>query len=341
MKIFYALQGTGNGHISRAMELLPHLQKYGKVDVFLSGDNNTLDLNVPVTYRSKGACLYYTCHGGLHYPKTITTLSLNRIHREARDLPIEKYNLIINDFEAITSLACRKKHIPSVHFGHQASFATPKTPRPEKKSLTGEWILKHYARGTCNVGLHFDAFDDFIQPPVIRSEIWISQPTDQGHITVYLPSFCEKTLVGIFSHIKSARFEIFSRKTNRISQNGNITLFPVDKYGFSKSLASCHGVITSAGFETPAEALYMQKKILAIPIKGQYEQYCNAAALEKMGIKTLLKIDRDFEETVNRWLEEPGPSPVTWFKPVPEIVETLMKTAALIMEKKIPSASEA
>lgn len=40
MKIFYAIQGTGNGHISRAMELLPYFEKYGSVDVFLSGDNN-------------------------------------------------------------------------------------------------------------------------------------------------------------------------------------------------------------------------------------------------------------------------------------------------------------
>jgi len=37
MKIFYAVQATGNGHISRAMELLPYLERYGKVDIFLSG----------------------------------------------------------------------------------------------------------------------------------------------------------------------------------------------------------------------------------------------------------------------------------------------------------------
>ena len=34
MKIFYAVQATGNGHISRAVELLPYLQQYGQVDVF-------------------------------------------------------------------------------------------------------------------------------------------------------------------------------------------------------------------------------------------------------------------------------------------------------------------
>ena len=42
MKILYAVQATGNGHISRAMELLPHLQKYGTKDIFLIGANSRL-----------------------------------------------------------------------------------------------------------------------------------------------------------------------------------------------------------------------------------------------------------------------------------------------------------
>ena len=67
MKIFYAVQATGNGHISRAMELLPWLQQYGEVDIFLSGNNSHLNLDAPVKYRSKGISLYYDCKGGLDY----------------------------------------------------------------------------------------------------------------------------------------------------------------------------------------------------------------------------------------------------------------------------------
>ena len=39
MKILYAVQATGNGHISRAAEIIPLLQTYGSVDVMLSGNN--------------------------------------------------------------------------------------------------------------------------------------------------------------------------------------------------------------------------------------------------------------------------------------------------------------
>ena len=54
MKIFYAIQGTGNGHLSRAVELYPFLKKYGEVDFFLSGSNTNLKNNLPIKYQSKG-----------------------------------------------------------------------------------------------------------------------------------------------------------------------------------------------------------------------------------------------------------------------------------------------
>lgn len=51
--------------------------------------------------------------------------------------------------------------------------------------------------------------------------------------------------------------------------------------------------------ETPAEALFLDKKLFVIPIHHQYEQECNAAALELMGIpasKTLKK------EEIEAWV---------------------------------------
>jgi uncharacterized protein (TIGR00661 family) len=48
-----------------------------------------------------------------------------------------------------------------------------------------------------------------------------------------------------------------------------------------------HGIITGGGFETPAEALYLNKKLMVIPLRNHYEQYCNSAALAQLGIKVL------------------------------------------------------
>jgi hypothetical protein len=43
------------------------------------------------------------------------------------------------------------------------------------------------------------------------------------------------------------------------------------------------GVLCGAGFETPAEAIYLRKKLLVVPMKNQYEQQCNGIAVEENG----------------------------------------------------------
>jgi UDP-N-acetylglucosamine:LPS N-acetylglucosamine transferase len=101
MKIFYAIQGTGNGHVSRAVQLYPYLKKYGDVDFFLSGSNAQLNLDIPIKYQSKGVSLFYKPTGGLDYKKIAKSLSLSVLN-EAKQLPLNQYDLIINDFEFIS-----------------------------------------------------------------------------------------------------------------------------------------------------------------------------------------------------------------------------------------------
>jgi uncharacterized protein (TIGR00661 family) len=304
MKIFYAVQATGNGHISRAMEILPHLKQYGEVDLFLSGANSTLQLDAPVKYRSKGVCFFYSNSGSLNYLQTVKKFAPLRVIKEARDLPVEKYDLIINDFECITSLACAIKKIPSVNFGHQASFQSTKVPRPKNNSLFGEFVLNNYARASQYIGLHFKRYDDFILPPVIKKNILLAERMDKGYITVYLPSFSDKVVSNYLSPIKDFQFEVFSKEIKQPIKQNNISFIPVDKDAFNKSLINCHGIITNSGFETPAEALSLGKKLLVIPIKGQYEQLCNATALEEMGIQKINSLDENFSDTFTNWINK-------------------------------------
>ncbi|GGB07473.1 glycosyltransferase family protein [Puia dinghuensis] len=303
MKIFYAVQATGNGHISRAMELLPYFQRYGKVDIFLSGANNSLQLDASVKYRSKGLSLFYTSSGGLNYWEIGKQIAPLRLWREVRDLPVEKYDLVINDFECLTSLACMYKRVPSVNFGHQASFISPKVPRPEKREWMGEWILRNYARATQYVGLHFKQYDDFILPPVIKRDILQAEPQDKGYVTVYLSSYNDATVRRYLQPLKEFTFQVFSKEVQRPTQDGNILFLPVNKAAFNKSLISCKAILTGAGFEAPAEALYLGKKLMVIPIRGQYEQSCNAAALQKMGVPVLKTLDAGFAGVFRPWME--------------------------------------
>ncbi|MNR17320.1 hypothetical protein D3C85_1339720 [compost metagenome] len=52
-------------------------------------------------------------------------------------------------------------------------------------------------------------------------------------------------------------------------------------------MASCEGVFTGGGFEGPAEALHLGKKLLVAPMRFQYEQQCNAYALKQFGLPVI------------------------------------------------------
>lgn len=325
MKIFYAIQATGNGHISRAMELLPHLEQYGTVDIFLSGANSSLALDAPIKYRSHGLSLFYNCTGGLDYWKILKEYQPFKLKKEISELPVEKYDLVINDFEYITAASCAKKKIPSVQFGHQACFQSEKTPRPENKNSVGEWLLKNYAKTTHHIGLHFEKYDEFIFHPVIKKEILETESTDKNYITVYLPSYCEPQLEDIFHAFKEFQFQVFSKETRQSKVSGNIQFIPVDKTLFNQSLVHCTGIITGGGFETPAEAIHLGKKMICVPIRGQYEQVCNAAALQKLGVICLKNIDENFPPIFYKWVDEKNSVCIDYSKTIPQALEYLFE----------------
>jgi uncharacterized protein (TIGR00661 family) len=340
MKILYAVQATGNGHISRAMELYPYLKEYGTVDMFLSGANCTLPMDLPIKFRSKGLSLHYSCNGGMDYWQMLKNFQPLRLRQEIRDLPVEKYDLIINDFEYITAAACAKKKVPSVNYGHQASFISSLTPRPEKKNSTGEWILKNYARANRYVGLHFQSYDDFIFTPVIKKEILEAEPTDKKHITVYLPSYCEPQLKKIFREFTDYRFQIFSCQTKAPVTDRNMSFLPVDKKLFNQSLIHCTGIITGGGFETPAEALHLGKKIISIPIRAQYEQQCNAAALQQIGGLCLKTIDENFSDQFYEWINDPSTPKKDYSQSIPKSLNHLFSGKTHVIEEFALSTAE-
>jgi uncharacterized protein (TIGR00661 family) len=305
MKIFYAVQATGNGHISRAHELFPYLSDLGTVDILLSGSNATLNPDFPVKYRSSGLSLFYSSCGGLNYSHTVRQAKILSVLRCAQSLPLEDYDLIINDFDFVTSYACWKRNIRSVQFGHQASFRSKNTPRPAHKSVLGEMILKYYGAATDYVGLHFRSYDTYIFPPVIKHKIRCAVPADHGHISVYLPAHNRHCIERILKDISPFEVHWFLPGIKKVTQEDNITFFPVSQDYFNESLIYCHGIVTAGGFETPSEALYLNKKLLSIPIMDQYEQQCNAAALELLGVKTMIDLNEDTKSDFFEWVTAP------------------------------------
>ena len=327
MKILYAIQGTGNGHISRAREIVPLLQQYGEVDLLISGTQAEVSLAQPLKYKFHGFSFVFGTKGGVDNWATFKIMNLPRLWRDMHSLPLKQYDLVINDFEPVSAWACRLQKIPSVSLSHQCSFVSPNTPRPEKWNYA-EWIFKYYSPTTYHIGFHFERYADFIHTPVIRSEIRNMQTSNLGHYSVYLPAYDDKTLFKHLSKTKDVEWQIFSKRQKTPHREGNVQILPVNNEAFNKSLASCEGLLTGGDFEGPAEALFLQKKVLMIPMTGQYEQRCNALAASRLGVPVVNEIDDHFDSSINNWIKDDKIIKVNFPDETASIVDDMIKKYA-------------
>lgn len=90
-------------------------------------------------------------------------------------------------------------------------------------------------------------------------------------------------------------------------------------------MATSTGVLSGAGFETPAEALYLQKKLLVIPMKGQYEQQCNAAALATLGVPVIKSLKAKYFPVIADWLQQDQRIPIHYPDETEQIIHHLLE----------------
>ena len=304
MKILYAIQGTGNGHISRARDIVPILQKNHDVDVLISGSQADMDLPFPIKYTCRGLGFIFGKSGGVDLVATFKKNNLRAFFAEINTLPVEQYDLVVNDFEPVSAWACYQKNLPCIGISHQAAVLNKNAPQPKKTDLMGKAILKKYAPVTANYGFHFKAYDDHIFTPVIRSQVREQVIENKGHYTVYLPAYEDKKIIKVLRECKNVRFEVFSKHNKKVIREKDIIIQPISNEAFIKSMASATGILCGAGFETPAEALFMQKKLLVIPMKTQFEQQCNAAALKDMGVPVIKSFKLKHLPKIKEWLAQ-------------------------------------
>jgi uncharacterized protein (TIGR00661 family) len=303
MKILYAIQGTGNGHISRARDIIPHLQEFCQCDILVSGTQCDVSLGYPIKYRFKGLSFVFGKSGGVDLWKTITRANFFRLFREISQVPVEEYDLVINDFEPVSAWACKRKNVQCISLSHQGSLKSSRVPIPDQKDLLGKWILENYAPSTLNFGFHFKPYDEFIFTPVIRKQVRDSVVEDLNYYTVYLPAYDDQHLINHLSRFENTHWHIFSKHASKSYQTGNIRIKPIENNSFVEDMARSRGVLCGAGFETPAEALFLKKKLMVIPMHGQYEQQCNAEALKEMGIPVIKDLKTKYLAKIGEWLD--------------------------------------
>ncbi|QHT69423.1 glycosyl transferase [Rhodocytophaga rosea] len=326
MKILYAIQGTGNGHLSRARDIIPILEKKGELDVLISGTQADVSLDYPIKYRFNGLSFVFGKKGGVDFKKTFLQADTRKFYKEIARLPLEGYGLIISDFEPVSAWACKVKRKLCIGLSHQSAVLSPNAPKPEKDDKLGRLILKNYAPVNVQYGFHFNHFDSATFTPVIRRQIRQLEVSDQGHYTVYLPAYDDERLYNILSQFKQVKWQVFSKHNKNAFQLGNVSIQPLSNEAFIQSMASCTGILCGAGFETPAEALFLKKKLMVIPMKNQYEQQCNAAALKQMGVPVIKKLHLKYAPLIYDWLEQGQIIPVDYPDMTEQIIDQIIHT---------------
>jgi uncharacterized protein (TIGR00661 family) len=304
MKILYAIQGTGNGHLSRARDIIPALQADHEVDLLVSGIQADIELPFPVKFRFKGLSFIFGKNGGIDILETYKKNNLKILFSEINSLPVQDYDLVINDFEPVSAWACHQQGKKCISLSHQAAVLNKFTPQPKNMDILGRTILKNYAPATEKFGFHFHAYQENIFTPIIRRQVREQATENKGHYTVYLPSYDDNRILRILLKLENTRWEVFSKHNKHVKKGKHLIIQPIDNDDFIKSMATSEGVLCGAGFETPAEALFLKKKLMVIPMKGQYEQQCNAAALKEMGVPVIKSLKLKHIDKIKDWIEK-------------------------------------
>ena len=319
MKILYGIQLTGNGHITRSIKIITALKSAGfDVDIITSGTNSQLKLPFEIKKQFQGLSFFYNKKGGIDWIKTLLSLKLKQFLSDLK-YDVSSYDLVISDFEPVSAWSAKKYNKKSLGIGNQYSFRSKKTPRPFFKDIFSELFIKFFAPCKEHIGINYEKYDKFITLPIINDDFLNKKVTDKKFYLIYLPSMSSKFISDQINTYGTGNWKVYSPDVLKDVTDGIVKLKKLDKEKFSKDLLNCSGVITASGFSTTSEALVLGKKLWSIPIKGQYEQLCNAKALKKMGILTDdLNSDKLFE-----WIYKYNSIKYDWNDPIDEIVKKI------------------
>lgn len=327
MKILYAIQGTGNGHLSRAKAIYPELCKHGNVDVLLSGIQVELKTDFPVKYRLKGLSFIFGSTGGVDMLNTALQNNIFTFLKEIKSLPVKDYDLIISDFEPVSAWACKLANKRCVGLSNQVALLDKNVPKSRKIDPFGWLILKYYAPTKSSIGFHFRSYSKSIFTPIISEQVRSLSVANKGHILVYLPAFSDRVLVPYFRKFSAYNFHIFSKRALDAYKSENIQVYPISEQKFLRSLGNCAAVITAAGFGLTSEALFLKKKLLVVPMNQQIEQACNAEALEQMGVPVVKALTQKNQKTFLNFFESAQCVEVNYPNNIEQIVRAIFRAS--------------
>lgn len=314
MRIVFIVQGEGRGHLTQAIALEQLLLTAGHevVGAWVSVAAGRPiapffkeQFRAPITPVEGPGLVYCPKTNALNLVETCRR-ALNdlgcyrRSLRQLRDaIQTEQPDLVVNFFELLGGLtyAFYRPSVPMVGIGHQYLSLHPAFPFPKGnwfKRLTFMGLVKLTGWGARErLGLSFDKQPNEprqrlrIVPPLLRQEVTARTPGQGAYILAYTTQPGLKTeVLKAHSERPDVSLRYFHEGVPEAEQriDDTLTFCRIDGKRYLDAMQHCQAVVTTGGFESVCEALYLGKPVLMIPQPNHYEQMGNVADGQRAGV---------------------------------------------------------
>lgn len=312
MKFLFIVQGEGRGHMTQAIAFSKMLQNHdheligvilGKnkrrtiPDFFSKEFSTKIHLvespNFACDKKEKKILIGKTIVQNLAKTSTYWQ-SLKKIHEIVKSDPPD---IILNFYDLLGGLyngIFRPKAKYWV-IGHQYLIYHPSFKFAPAKGLD-KFFFKFNTRMTAlgaseKLALSFYKLESTdkitVVPPLLRGEVKKLIPTSGDFFLTYMVNSGYGDEVISFAkanpHLNIRAYWDKKEAEETEYPLGNLSFHRVHDQNFLRDMAACKGLVSTAGFESICEAIYLRKPVMVIPVKGQYEQACNALDTVKSG----------------------------------------------------------
>jgi uncharacterized protein (TIGR00661 family) len=300
-RIIYAVAGEGFGHASRVHLIAQRFLDAGHDVLFASSHRGLLYLRQ--YYGEKVHEIFgLTYEYSRGYVEPIATIHKNlaqltvgtRMNKKLFDQVYWPFqpDLVITDFEPFSGWWAWYHKVPFISLDNEHMLTMCKLDH-RLRNLVPRATSMLVTRLHC-VGARAYVMINFFKaplkheravlaPPVVRDAVTGLTPSNEGHIVLYSTTGTHE------DRLRDTLFKFPGRKFlvygfNKDVAARNCVFKKRSTEGFLRDLAASRGVIASAGFSLMSECLYLRKRMLLLPLAGQYEQIINAHYAEKLGL---------------------------------------------------------
>ena len=301
MNILYGVPGEGMGHATRSKVVIQHLLDAGHEVCVVSSSRAYQLLARTFPGRVHEIRGFHLAYKSLTVSKlrtaalTLRTAPENLLvnFRKYRELfGDQQFDAVVSDFESFSYFFAKWKRLPIVSIDNMQIISRTRldvtVPATERDNLE---VARQVVRLKLPRSRHYFVTtffplpvikpDTTLVPPIIRPEILAEHPTMGSHVLVYQSATTQGNLVPLLQGLPDQEFRVYG--FNKEESHGNVQLKAFSEQGFIDDLASARAIITNGGFSLISEAVFLHKPICAIPIPAQFEQFLNAAEVEKLG----------------------------------------------------------